>query len=196
MTHAESVESTRFNASLWVVAIETTDCGRMIYTKGVSEETFRRLLRHLSQAPTNSNLALPHGCSRWLDAVLSTVCARIPCGPRTRRRSNLTAWVDESFGQACLRRAKQWKRRAPQKCSVAGALLQLRWGAAVAAWHADNPRAKGQAHFGWMWSLINRLTPAVVGYCTHVSQCFGHVGPNSSNFRIVAPSRGAARPVL
>ena len=38
VTHAESVEGTRFNASPWIVAIETTDCGRMTYTQGVSEE--------------------------------------------------------------------------------------------------------------------------------------------------------------
>jgi len=43
VTHAESVEGTRFNASPWIVAIETTDCGRMTYTKGVSEDNVQEI---------------------------------------------------------------------------------------------------------------------------------------------------------
>lgn len=38
LNRAENVQGNRLNASPWIVAIETTDCGRITYTEGVTEE--------------------------------------------------------------------------------------------------------------------------------------------------------------
>lgn len=37
VTDATSSKGNRFNSSDWIVAIETTDCGRITYTEGISE---------------------------------------------------------------------------------------------------------------------------------------------------------------
>lgn len=43
VTHAEGIQGTRFNPSPWIVAIETTDCGRLTYTQGISETNVEKI---------------------------------------------------------------------------------------------------------------------------------------------------------
>ena len=39
VTHAAPAKGNRFNNATWIVAIETTDCGRITYTEGLTEDT-------------------------------------------------------------------------------------------------------------------------------------------------------------
>ena len=43
VTHAETAKGNRFSTSEWMVAIETTDCGRMIYSQGVTEDNIAEI---------------------------------------------------------------------------------------------------------------------------------------------------------
>lgn len=68
VTHAESVQGTRFNASPWIVAIETTDCGRMTYTQGVTEENAEEIAQAFEPGAYEFKLGLTSrlAADRWI----------------------------------------------------------------------------------------------------------------------------------
>lgn len=62
VTSAEKVQGNRFNAAPWIVAIETTDCGRITYTDGVTQENVEEIATSFEPAAYEFKLGLT---SRW-----------------------------------------------------------------------------------------------------------------------------------
>ena len=71
MTSAEPSKEHRFNASEWLIGIETEDCGRVVYSVGVTENNLGELASSFEPGDYDFELGLPsraaaHG---WLPLV-------------------------------------------------------------------------------------------------------------------------------
>lgn len=75
VTHAETAKGNRFNTSTWIVAIETTDCGRMIYTQGVSKDNVEEIVASFDAGEYEFKLGIASrlAADGWFPALRPTV---------------------------------------------------------------------------------------------------------------------------
>lgn len=77
LNRAENVQGNRLNASPWIVAIETNDCGRITYTEGMTEENAAEIAASFEPVEDEFKLGLTSSLAAdgWIPVLCPTAHA-------------------------------------------------------------------------------------------------------------------------